>query len=109
MSTVHSYGSHGITKSRDLEIEIESTGNPVCFEDLKSKKAILTDLLGFKAQGVLVRPCFHSIALMDSPSKLFFQPREERAEQVHPPLCTRIQDKLLTEASEIRHRAGGVL
>jgi len=49
--------SRDITKSmRDLEMEIvelqsyaESTGNPGCIEDLKSKKAILADLLGSRA------------------------------------------------------------
>ncbi len=54
--------SRHIAKSvTDLEIEIvelqssaESTGNQGCFEDLKSKKAELADLLGSKAHGALV-------------------------------------------------------
>ncbi|KAJ4919191.1 hypothetical protein JOQ06_000140 [Pogonophryne albipinna] len=72
--------SRDITKSmRDLEMEIvelqsfaESTGNPGCIEDLKSKKAILADLLGSRAQGALVRSRFQSASMMDSPTKYFF-------------------------------------
>ncbi|KAI3363546.1 hypothetical protein L3Q82_012152 [Scortum barcoo] len=41
-------------------------------EDLKSKKAVLADLLGSKAQGALVRSRFQSAALMDLPQSFFF-------------------------------------
>ena len=55
--------SRVITKSmKDLEIDIvelqstaQSTGNGGCVENLKSKKAVLADLLGSRAQGGLVR------------------------------------------------------
>ena len=63
----------------DLEIEIVelqtsagSIGSQGYIEDLKSKKAILADLLGSKVQGALVRCCFQSAALMDTPSQFFF-------------------------------------
>ena len=63
----------------DLETEIvevlnliDSTGNRDHIKDLKSKKSTLTDLLGTKAQGALVRSRFQSAALMDTPSKFFF-------------------------------------
>ena len=64
---------------KDLETEIvevlnliDSTGNRDHIKDLKSKKSTLSDLLGTKAQGALVRSRFQSAALMDTPSKFFF-------------------------------------
>lgn len=41
-------------------------------ELLEGKKNTLTELLGVRAQGVLVRSRFHSVTLMDAPSKFFF-------------------------------------
>ncbi|KAL6483834.1 hypothetical protein MHYP_G00087060 [Metynnis hypsauchen] len=64
---------------KSLEIEIvelqnltESTGNRGNIEALKTKKVILADLLGTKAQGALVRSRFQKVAQMDAPSKFFF-------------------------------------
>ena len=45
---------------------IDSNGNQDHIKDLKSKKSALTDLLGTKAQGALVRSRFQSVALMDA-------------------------------------------
>jgi len=64
-----------ITRSmRDLETEIvelqnfdESTGNLDHIKDLNSKKSALTDLLGSKTLGALVRSCFMDAALLDAP------------------------------------------
>ena len=85
--------SRDITKSmKDLEIDIvelqssaQSTGNGGCVESLKSKKAVLADLLGSRAQGALVRSRFQSISLMDSPSKFFFslEKKNGQSRQIH--------------------------
>ena len=71
--------SRNITNSmKDLELDIvelqstaQSTGNGGCVENLKSKKAVLADLLGSRAQGALVRSRFQSVSLLDPPSKFF--------------------------------------
>lgn len=78
-----------VTKSmRDLEIvELQSSagssGNRGCSGDLKSKKALLAGLLGSSAQGALVRSCFQSGALMDSPSKFFFGLEKKNRQSSH--------------------------
>ena len=90
--------SRNITKSmRDLEIEIvelqssaDSTGNRGCFEDLKSKNAVLAELLGSKAQQALLRSRFQSTAQMDSPSKSVFSLEKKNGQSR---LCACLQDR----------------
>ncbi|KAJ4931707.1 hypothetical protein JOQ06_010147 [Pogonophryne albipinna] len=105
--------SRDITKSmRDLEMEIvelqsfaESTGNPGCIEDLKSKKAILADLLGSRAQGVLVRSRFQSASMMDSPTKYFFSLEKKNGQGRLIHALRSAGGQQLTGNSQIRQRA----
>lgn len=60
---------------KDLESEIVklqelagSTGEREHFEVLKTKKSALFNLLGFSAQGALVRSRFDNVVKMDAPS-----------------------------------------
>ncbi|KAJ4923422.1 hypothetical protein JOQ06_021421, partial [Pogonophryne albipinna] len=102
-----------ITKSmRDLEMEIvelqsfaESTGNPGCIEDLKSKKAILADLLGSRAQGALVRSRFQSASMMDSPTKYFFSLEKKNGQGRLIHALRSAGGQQLTGNSQIRQRA----
>ena len=97
---------------KDLELDIvelqstaQSTGNGGCVENLKSKKAVLADLLGSRAQGALVRSRFQSVSLMDSPSKLFFslEKKNGQSRQIH---ALRSEDgHQLTDMAEIRNSA----
>ncbi|KAJ4939822.1 hypothetical protein JOQ06_029258, partial [Pogonophryne albipinna] len=105
--------SRDITKSmRDLEMEIvelqsfaESTGNPACIEDLKSKKAILADLLGSRAQGALVRSRFQSASMMDSPTKYFFSLEKKNGQGRLIHALRSAGGQQLTGNSQIRQRA----
>lgn len=105
--------SRDITKSmRDLEMEIvelqsfaESTGNPGCIEDLKSKKAILADLLGSRAQGALVRSRFQSASMMDSPTKYFFSLEKKNGQGRLIHALRSAGGQQLTGNSQIRQRA----
>ncbi|KAJ4920723.1 hypothetical protein JOQ06_022553, partial [Pogonophryne albipinna] len=105
--------SSDITKSmRDLEMEIvelqsfaESTGNPGCIEDLKSKKAILADLLGSRAQGALVRSRFQSASMMDSPTKYFFSLEKKNGQGRLIHALRSAGGQQLTGNSQIRQRA----
>ena len=105
--------SRDITKSmKDLEIDIvelqsssQPTENGGCIENLKSKKALLADLLGTRAQGALVRSRFQSTALMDSPSKLFFslEQKNGQSRQIH--VLRSVDGQTLTHNATIRSRA----
>lgn len=53
----------------ELQNLAEQTGNQTYTENFKAKMKLLTDLLGNKAQGALVRSRFQSVELMDAPSK----------------------------------------
>ncbi|KAI4880461.1 hypothetical protein NFI96_009804 [Prochilodus magdalenae] len=55
-----------------LQRLIDSTGDQSHTADLKSKKSALTNLLGFRAQGALVRSRYQSLTQMDAPSRFFF-------------------------------------
>lgn len=56
-----------------MEIQqITQVGNQDLFVGLKKKKSALSDLLGLKAQGALIRSRFQSFNEMDAPSKFFF-------------------------------------
>ena len=102
-----------ITRSMsDLEIEmvelqnaVESTGDRGHFEVLKSKKNMLEDLLGIRAQGALVRSRFQSANLMDAPSSFFFglEKRSGQSRFVHT--LRSADGHELTETAEIRREA----
>lgn len=53
----------------DLQKLVEVTGEQQCLDALKCKKSFLTDLLGIKTQGALVRSCYQMLTQMDVPSK----------------------------------------
>ncbi|WP_213080652.1 hypothetical protein, partial [Escherichia coli] len=75
-----------MTKSlKDLESEIvrlqdlaDSTRETEHFKILKRKKSALSNLLGFSAQGALVRSRYQDIAKMDAPSHFFFSDLNEK-------------------------------
>ncbi|KAK0146906.1 Transposon TX1 uncharacterized protein [Merluccius polli] len=96
----------------DLEIEmvelqnaVESTGDRGHFEVLKSKKNMLEDLLGIRAQGALVRSRFQSANLMDAPSSFFFglEKRSGQSKFVHT--LRSADGHEITETAEIRREA----
>lgn len=89
--------SYDITRTiKALEIEI----------DLKDKKAILVNLLGSKAQGVLIWSCFQSDALMHSMSKFFFSLEKKNGQSRFIHAMYSVTGQFLTEASEIRQSCG---
>ncbi len=55
-----------IVKIQEL---VELTGENSCLEALSMKKTQLSDLVGGKVQGALVRSHFQNIDQMDSPTK----------------------------------------
>ena len=107
--------SRNMTKSiKDLEVDIvelqsssQSTGNGGCIENLKSKKAVLADLLGARAQGALVRSRFQSAALMDSPSKYFFSLEQKNGQSRQMHSLQAEDGQTLTHTAAIRSRAVG--
>ena len=96
----------------DLETEIvellnliDSTGNQDHIKDLKSKKPALTDLLGTKAQGALVRSRFQTAALMDAPSKFFFGMEKKNGQGRLIHTLRSPEGEQLSDSKEIRNRA----
>ncbi|KAJ4926953.1 hypothetical protein JOQ06_014695 [Pogonophryne albipinna] len=83
----------------------DATGNPGCIEDLKSKKAILADLLGSRAQGALVRSRFQSASMMDSPTKYFFSLEKKNGQGRLIHALRSAGGQQLTGNSQIRQRA----
>ena len=63
------------------------------------------NLLGFRAQGALVRSRFQSLTQMDAPSKFFFNLERKNGQSrfIHS-LCSKDRQEL-TEPVEIRKRA----
>lgn len=102
-----------ITNSmRTLEIEIvelqgllETTGDSGHFEALSSKRSLLADLLGTRAQGALVRSRFQSISQMDAPSKFFFGLEKKNGQSRYIHTLRAGDGTELTEPNEIRRRA----
>ena len=89
----------------ELQTTYGSTGDQAKMQALKAKKAKLADLLGMKAQGALIRSRFQNIAVMDAPSRFFFNLEKKNGQSrlIH---CLRSGDGCeLTEASDIRRRA----
>ncbi len=53
-------------------------------ETLKSKRSLLENMLGIKAQGALVRSRYQNLTEMDAPSKFFFSLEKKKwPMQVH--------------------------
>lgn len=84
-----------------------STSDGVCFESSKSKKEMLADLLGIKAQGALIRSRFQSISQMDAPSKFFFNLERKNGQSRIIHSLRSDTGKELTEPSEISKYAVG--
>lgn len=82
-----------------------STGDGDCLENSKSKKEMLADLLGVKAQGALIRSRFQSITQMDAPSKKFFNLESKNGQSHIIHSLHSDSGKELTEPSEIRKHA----
>lgn len=73
---------------------------------MKNKKTQLSDLLGVKTQGTLVRSRFLSVNVMDAQSRVFFFSLERKNEQnrvIHA-LCSE-SGALLTDPKDIHKRA----
>ncbi len=80
LSTAHSkYHCTDVKRYETLEASIvklqelvDLTGENSCLEALSLKKTQLSDLVGGKAQGALVRSRFQNIDQLDAPTKFFF-------------------------------------
>ncbi|KAL6466369.1 hypothetical protein MHYP_G00241730 [Metynnis hypsauchen] len=89
----------------DLQSLIDSTGDQSHTANLKSKRSALANLLGFRAQGALVRSCYQSLTQMDAPSKFFFNLERKNGQSrfIH---SLRSEDgQELIEPVDIRKRA----
>uniref|UniRef100_A0A8C2GDM5 Reverse transcriptase domain-containing protein n=1 Tax=Cyprinus carpio TaxID=7962 RepID=A0A8C2GDM5_CYPCA len=89
----------------ELESLAHSTGDPCFLEVYSKKKAQMSDLLGYKTQGALVRSRFQNIDQMDAPSKYFFNLEKKNGQKrlIHA-LCSE-NGVLLSDPAEIRQRA----
>lgn len=96
---------HLETEIVELQNLAESTRNQGHIEDLKSKKSALTDLLGTKAQGVVVRSRFQSATLMDAPSKFFFGLEKKNGQSRFLHALHSATGQELRDSNEIRRRA----
>ncbi|KAL6491421.1 hypothetical protein MHYP_G00017660 [Metynnis hypsauchen] len=89
----------------DLQSLIDSTGDQSHTANLKSKRSVLANLLGFRAQGALVRSRYQSLTQMDAPSKFFFNLERKNGQSrfIH---SLRSEDgQELIEPVDIRKRA----
>lgn len=98
-----------IKKLEDDIVELQNlcgaTGDQDYFISLKTKKRVLTDLLGVRAQGALVRSRFQNASEMDAPSRFFFglERKNGQSQLIH---CLKSNDgKEITKMSDIRRRA----
>ncbi|KAK5933250.1 hypothetical protein CgunFtcFv8_013745 [Champsocephalus gunnari] len=83
----------------------DSTGEREHVEGFKSKNSALSDLLGFSAQGALVRSRFQNIVKMDAPSHLFFGlDRKNGQRRLMHSLRSNV-GQLLQESADIRQCA----
>lgn len=89
----------------ELQKIAETNGHHSHLESLKTKKTLLNDLLGVKAQGALVRSRFQSAELMDAPSKFFFNLEKKNGQRrlIHGLLSK--NGNLLTSHGDVRKRA----
>lgn len=55
----------------DLQKLFEVTGEQKCIDALKRKKSFLTDMLGIKTKGALVRSRYQMLTQIDAPSRFF--------------------------------------
>ncbi len=67
-----------IVKIQEL---VELTGENSCLEALSMKKTQLSDLVGGKVQGALVRSRFQNIDQMDAPTKFFFNLEKKKLDR----------------------------
>ncbi|KAK0147749.1 Transposon TX1 uncharacterized protein [Merluccius polli] len=93
------------TEIVELQGLVEATGDTGHFEALSSKRALLADLLGTRAQGALVRSRFQSISQMDTPSKFFFALEKKNGQSRYIHTLRAGDGTELTEPHEIRRRA----
>ncbi|KAL7872661.1 hypothetical protein AOLI_G00117320 [Acnodon oligacanthus] len=97
---------------KQLEAEIlelqrlrDSRGDQSHTADLKSKKGALGNLLGFRAQGALVRPRYRSLTQLDAPSTFFFNLERKNGQSrfIHS-LCSE-EGQEPTEPVDVRKQA----
>ncbi|XP_053533103.1 transposon TX1 uncharacterized 149 kDa protein isoform X1 [Ictalurus punctatus] len=81
---------------------LETTGDRGQVEALKSKKAIMNDLLGITAQGALVRSRFKSMNEMDAPSTFFFGLEQKNGQKRFIHAVRTESGDLLSDPAEIR-------
>lgn len=85
----------------ELQELADSTGEKEHFTSLKRKKTTLSNLLGFSAQGALVRSRFQNVVKMDAPSHFFFAlERKNGQRRLHS--LRNNNGQLLHESAEIR-------
>lgn len=97
---------------KDLESEIvklqdlaDSTGEKEHFKVLKRKKLALSNLLGFSAQGALVRSRYQDIVKMDAPSHFFFGLERKNGQKRLMHSLRSSTGQLLQDSVEIRKSA----
>ena len=86
-----------------LNLQKDTNGNVM--EKLKTKKNLLSELLGVKAQGALVRSRFQSIELMDAPTKFFFNLEKKNGQKKLMQSLLSEDGALLYSHTDIRRRA----
>ena len=83
----------------------DSTGEREHVEVFKSKNSALSDLLGFSAQGALVRSRFQNIVKMDAPSHFFFGLERKNGQRRLMHSLRSNAGQLLQESADIRQCA----
>ncbi len=109
--------THNVTRElgrslKSLELDLkncqqlaDSTGDHYYIDACLKKKAHLADLLGHKAQGVLVRSRFQSIDQMDAPSKYFFSLEKKNGQRRLIQALRSEDGGLLIDPTDIRRAA----
>ncbi|KAJ4948663.1 hypothetical protein JOQ06_020193, partial [Pogonophryne albipinna] len=89
----------------ELQGLADSTGEREHVEVFKSKSSALSDLLGFSAQGALVRSRFQNIVKMDAPSHFFFGLKRKNGQRRLMHSLRSNAGQLLQESADIRQCA----
>lgn len=97
---------------KNLEIEItklqdvaDATRETEHFKVLKKKKSVLSNLLGFSAQGALIRSRHQHIVEMDAPSHFFFGLERKNGQRKLMHSLRSSTGQLLQDSGEIRKSA----
>jgi len=94
-----------LLESEIVKLQALADVEPRQAETLKSKRSLLDNMLGIKAQGALIRSRHQNVTDMDAPTKFFFSLEKKNGQCRYIHSLRSESGQELTEVNEIRQRA----